>query len=193
MNLRDSIGADRLMPLTMTSQPEKIIRWILNAQCTLCEAVGLPEVTLAAWGAPATLAEAEEQTVYFGASQPQAARPPTREGLPPAPHQAPYATMPDLPEVVHAGMYVPPPSPFAYEGRARPPAAPPGRSRRPRLPATAPGGRGADPCRGGRGTGPWACAGPPSLETGSFRASPAAAAPAAPAAPAGPGPAGPPR
>lgn len=125
MNLRDSIGADRLMPLTMTSQPEKIIRWILNAQCTLCEAVGLPEVTLAAWGAPATLAEAEEQSVYFGATQPRAARPPTREGLPPVPQQAPYATMPDLPELVHAGMYVPPPSPFAYEGRARPPAAPP--------------------------------------------------------------------
>lgn len=43
MNLRDTIGAERLPPLRTMSQPETLMRWIIDVQVMLCKAVGIPD------------------------------------------------------------------------------------------------------------------------------------------------------
>ena len=90
LNLRDQIGADRLQPLRVASQPAGLIRWMLVAQSTICEAVGVP-VTMTEWGAPNDDGDDREGELgaYFGgAAQISAvgrsgARPPPTPTAPP--------------------------------------------------------------------------------------------------------------
>lgn len=68
MNLRDQIGADRLPALRLSAQPAALINWLLIAQCTICEAVGVT-MTPQDWGAPIDVSEGE--TTYFGGITPR--------------------------------------------------------------------------------------------------------------------------
>ena len=71
--------ADRLLPLRVTSQPAGLIRWLLIAQCTIGEAVGV-SLTLKDWGAPTEEGVETEAEPYFGANQPS--RPGTAQQQP---------------------------------------------------------------------------------------------------------------
>merc|ERR1719482_2522506 len=51
MNLRDSIGADRLPPLRAASGIEEVTSWIIDVQCMLAHAVGV-EISPAELGLP---------------------------------------------------------------------------------------------------------------------------------------------
>ena len=87
MNLRDSIGADRLLPLRPGAQEGTLTRWLLIAQCTIAEAVGLP-LTLADFGAPSDVGQATE-TQYFGPRPGEGYQPPPTPSLPPPTPPAP--------------------------------------------------------------------------------------------------------
>ena len=111
MNLRDQIGADRLMPLRLSSQPDALIRWLLVAQISLCEAVGI-QLTMRELGAPKEDIEMEPGS-YFGPKHGQdSSRPPTADPLPyPQREPPPYAPM--QPTVPQYGQ--PPAAPYGLD------------------------------------------------------------------------------
>lgn len=84
MNLRDQIGADRLPPLRLSSQPAALISWLLSAQCIISEAVGMP-MTPHDWGAPIDVSGGE--TTYFGSGNTPRSQP-TTQPPPPAQQQS---------------------------------------------------------------------------------------------------------
>ena len=134
MNVRDQIGADRLLPLRMSSQPPDLIRWILVAQSTICEAVLGCEVSMAAWGAPKDFGGPEEAEPYFGGKPGEGYRPPTRDAAPPGP---PFGMLPPAPPNAAYGLEPPMMPPYGYdEGLARaPPQRPPPQHQVPQSPA----------------------------------------------------------
>ena len=105
LNLRDQIGADRLLPLRPSSQPPGLIRWLLIAQCTIGEACGL-SLTLKDWGAPTEEGDVVEEGC-FGVGQA-----PSRVATPMARQQAPFAQY-DISDAV-------PPAPVATPPVATP-------------------------------------------------------------------------
>jgi len=142
LNLRDQIGADRLLPLRVSSQPPGLIRWLLIAQCTICEALGM-QLSLRDWGAPTEDGDVVEVEGYFGG---RGARPPPSRGEPAPPpfamqqQQAPPPMMAPPPyDVTDEGgmpsprMQMRAPPPYGQDepavsprGRAMPPPTPPG-------------------------------------------------------------------
>ena len=95
MNLRDQIGADRLPNLRLTAQPAALIQWLLNAEVSMCEALGIP-LTMKDLGAPKD--DAMLETGYFGGddgSRPSTARSSVSAPPPPmAMDQSPRASVP---------------------------------------------------------------------------------------------------
>jgi len=126
-NLRDQIGEERLVPLRLSAQPPALIRWLLVAQCTLCEVVGLSFVTLKDWGAPEDVGNAGETEPYFGQGGP---RPPTRDqqtadaAMMPPPPPPPGAEMMYAMPPPGAEMHAMPPYGYDAQQQQQMPASP---------------------------------------------------------------------
>ena len=92
----------------MSSQPPGLIRWLLVAQCTIAEAVGL-RLTMRDWGAPTEEGDEQDDTGYFvGGAAP--VRGSTPASMPPAMRAPPVGeSLGGAPPPQYGGGAPPPP------------------------------------------------------------------------------------
>lgn len=100
LNLRDAVGEQRLP--RMPRAPDRMIRWILEAQCSLCEAVGTPS-TLTEFGMPRGVIQDTDDVAQAPPPTPRVdQRPSPLSGTTPITDVPGFASPPPTPSYVEA-------------------------------------------------------------------------------------------